>query len=395
MAKTIEQLVAGLAGTYEVSEVCLLLEAHLERGDTAFHVEVGAALHRRYGSGWAGAEHASLYDHVLWDVISTPGRVHVEHAFALKPAVSLRPGRPLHRTAAVLAEYQPLEALAWVFEAPAGHPRVPEELRACLVQELVLRGAPVAELPAARAWAAASPYWAAHPLARLPWTLDPIEGKPLMAHYSRGAVAFGVPYALPEGDRIAAAGRVAVEIGADEPGLTVALRRWARQFNGQLEAAVFEAERPVAPAELPGTLAGLPLDCMSGEGCRGPLGGVDGVDEAHGGAHAAHLAVVPTTAAAVWRQLFVAASSGAGDERVWSYGGYGRLEAWRSLAALVGAGPEDRVAEVARRAGECAWYAFTMCGDWFIRDDLDLGFAVLDAGRRRLAVIAATDYRGG
>ncbi|MFF4814274.1 DUF6183 family protein [Kitasatospora sp. NPDC001309] len=395
MAKTIEQLVAGLAGTYEVSEVCLLLEAHLERGDTAFHVEVGAALHRRYGSGWAGAEYASLYDHVLWDVISTPGRVHVEHAFALKPAVSLRPGRPLHRTAAVLAEYQPLEALAWVFGAPAGHPRVPEELRACLVQELVLRGAPVAELPAARAWAAASPYWAAHPLARLPWTLDPIEGEPLMAHYSRGAVAFGVPYALPEGDRIAAAGRVAVEIGADEPGLTVALRRWARQFNGQLEAAVFEAERPVAPAELPGTLAGLPLDCMSGEGCRGPLGGVDGVDEAHGGAHAAHLAVVPTTAAAVWRQLFVAASSGAGDERVWSYGGYGRLEAWRSLAALVGAGPEERVAEVARRAGECAWYAFTMCGDWFIRDDLDLGFAVLDAGRRRLAVIAATDYRGG
>lgn len=395
MAKTIEQLVAGLAGTYQVSEVCVLLDEHLERGDTAYHVEVGAELHRRYGSAWAGAEHDYLYERILWDVATRPGRVHVERALELKLAVSSRIGRPVRRAAAVLAEYQPLGALAWVFAAPADHPRVPEELRAQLLQELVLRGAPVAKLPEARAWAAASPYWAGHPFARLPWTLDPIEGKPVMPHYSRGGVAWGVPYGLPKGTRITAAGRVAVEIGADEPGLTVAVEAWARRFNGQLEAAVFEAERPVTPEELPGTLAGLPMDCMSGAGCRGPLGGVPGVDDADGGAHAAHLAVVPTTAAEVWRQLFAAASSGSGDEREWRYGGYGRLAAWRSLAAMVGAGPEDPVAEVARRAGECAWYGFTMCGDWFICDDLDLGFAVLDAGRRRLAVLAGTDYHGG
>ncbi|MFE5588643.1 hypothetical protein, partial [Kitasatospora sp. NPDC056531] len=62
MAKTIEQLVAGLAGSYEVGEVCRLLDAHLAGGDTAYLAEFGAALIARFGSGRAGAEHQYLLD---------------------------------------------------------------------------------------------------------------------------------------------------------------------------------------------------------------------------------------------------------------------------------------------------------------------------------------------
>ncbi|MFF2149037.1 DUF6183 family protein [Kitasatospora sp. NPDC058190] len=371
MAKTIEQLVAGLAGSYEVGEVCRLLDAHLAGGDTAYLAEFGAALNARFGSGRAGAEHQYLFDRILWDVVTRPGRVHVERALGLGLATRSRSGRPVRRAAAVLAEHQRPSALAGVFEAAPDDATAPEELRACLLHELVLRGAPVAKLPEARAWAEASPSWAEHPLAWLPWALDPLEGTPGLPHYRRGGVSHGRPYGLPQGAPLNGCAGVPVEVGEEEPRLTAAVERWARRYNGRVEAAVFDADGPVAPEALPGTLAALPLDCV-----EDPV-------------------VVPTTAAEAWRRLFAAASTGGGGEDGWWYGAYGRLAAWRSLAALAGAGPDASAAEVARRAADCAWYGFTAGGEWFNGDDMDLGFAVLDAGRRRLAVLAATDYDGG
>ncbi|MET8628980.1 DUF6183 family protein [Kitasatospora sp. NPDC004669] len=371
MAKTIEQLVDGLAGSHEVGEVCRLLDAHLAGGDTAYLAEFGATLHTRYGSGRAGAEHQYLFDRILWDVATRPGRAHVERALGLGLATRSRSGRPVRRAAAVLAEHQRPAVLAGVFAAAPDDGTAPEELRACLLHELVLRGAPVAKLPEARAWAEASPYWAEHPLAWLPWTLDPLEGTPAMPRYRRGGVGYGRAYGLPKGAPLTGSADVPVEVGQDEPGLTAAVARWAGRYNGRVEAAVFHAGGPVGPESLPGTLAALPLGCVE------------------------RPTVVPTTAAEAWRQLFIAASTGGGREDDWWYGAYGRLAAWRSLAALAGTGPDSSAAEVARRTGDCAWYGFTAAGEWFNRDDMDLGFVTLDAGRRRLAVLAATDYDGG
>ncbi|MQS16159.1 hypothetical protein F7Q99_29000 [Streptomyces kaniharaensis] len=376
MAKTIKQLVEGLAGQDAVGDVCRLLDEHLERGDTAYLAEFGAALHTRYGSGRAGAEHQYLFDRILWDVVTTPGPENVGYALWLGLATRSRSGRPVRRAAAVLAAHQPLAALAGVFAGDRASETAPEELRACLVHELVLRGAPIAERPEVVAWAAASPYWAGHPLAWLPWTLAPLEGVPSLPHYSRGGAAYGVGYGLPEGERLTGGGAApVVRRGAEEPGLGAAVERWAGRFNGRVETAVFHAAEPVGPEAVPAVLAALSLDCLAGSD---------------------PLMVVPGTAAQAWRQLFGAASIGGGREDEWWYGAYGRLAAWRSLAALAGAAEDASPEEVQRRAEGCAWYCFAAAtDDWFNLDTMDLGLAVLDTDRRRLAVLAATDYDGG
>ncbi|MER7756247.1 DUF6183 family protein [Kitasatospora sp. NPDC097643] len=382
MAETIEQLVAGLAGHFEVGDVCRLLDEHLERGDTGYLAEFGAALHTRYGSGTAGAEHQYLFDRILWDVVTAPGPQNVTLAMRLGLATRARTRLPARRAAAVLAEHRRPADLAVLYAPGRAYDDTPDELRACLIHELVLRGVPVAEkLPAAVAWAAASPFWAEHPLAPLPWSLTPSEGRPDLPRYFRGGAGYGVQYGLPEGAPVARGGRApAVEIGPDEPDLTAAVERWARRFNGRVEAAVFLLAEPLAePRALHPLLAGLPLDCLEGVP-----------------ADPEHLTVVPGTAAEAWSRLFGAAAIGGGrEDENWWYGAYGRLAAWRSLAALVGAPAGASVAEVERRAGDCAWYGFQPANEWFNRDSMDIGLLTLTPDGRRLAVLAATDYDGG
>ncbi|WP_369185662.1 DUF6183 family protein [Streptomyces sp. Y1] len=382
MAETIKQLVDGLAGRRDYfGDICDHLDAHLARGDTAYLEEFALALHTRYGSGWVDAELHFLFNRIRWDVTTTPGRANVERALSLGLGAWERGGRPERVAAAVLAQYQPLAALGPVFVADPGARRtrrVREELRACLVHELVLRGAPVARLREAVAWAEASPHWADHPLAWLPWTLAPFEGEPAVPKFFRGGMAGGVGYGLPEGEPLAGSGAsaaVPVEIGEDAPDLTAAVRRWARRHNGRIEAAVFLADAELAPDALPGTLAELPLDCLDGLRMR-PV-------------------VVPTAATEVWQRLFAAASVGGGHPNEFWHGAYGRLAAWRSMAALAGADPDASPEEVIRRVEDCTWYGFRVSTDWWVEDFMDFGVLALGPGRRRLAVLAATDYNGG
>ncbi|MFD0277258.1 DUF6183 family protein [Kitasatospora sp. NPDC127111] len=383
MAEGIERFVDQLAGQEFVGDVCRLLDEHLERGDTAYLAAFGAALHARFGSGEKGAEHQYLFDRILWDVVTTPGRENIAHALRLGLATRSRSGRPVRRAAAVLAAEHPVADLAVLFAPGPAYDDAPDELRACLIHELVLRGAPVAEQSAVVDWAARSPFWAGHPLAWLPWSLAPLEGRPDLPRYFRGGAAYGVRYGLPEGDRLPPGGGPGavppppvrrINAGAD---LTPAVERWARRFNGRVESAVHVAERPLDPAVLHPLLASLPLDCLAGLA----------VPE--------HLVVVPGSPGGAWSLLFDAASIGGGRDDRWCYGAYGRLAAWRSLAALSGAPDGASAAEVTRWAEECAWYGFAAATDWFNRDTMDLGILTLAPDRRRLAVLAATDYDGG
>ncbi|MGA5820381.1 DUF6183 family protein [Kitasatospora sp. NPDC094028] len=389
MAETIKHIVDGLAGREFDGDVHQFLDPYAARGDTAYLTEFAAALHARFGSGRAGAEHRFLFDRILWDVTTARGRAHVDRALSLGLATRVRDGLPGRRTAAVLAQYQPADALGGVFAADREAGDVAEELRACLVHELVLRGKPVARLREAIGWAETSPYWAAHPLAWLPWALAPFEGLPALPNYFRGGMAGGVGYGLPEGEPIAGSGdplpgsgdpvavpvAVPVEIGEDARDLTAAVDRWAGRHNGRIEAAVFHTGTQIAPEALPGTLTELPLDCLDGL-YRRPI-------------------VVPTTAEEVWRRLFAAASCGGGHPAEFWYGAYGRLAAWRSLAALAGAAPGASPEEVVRRVNGCAWYGFAVSTDWWNEDFMDFGVLALAFGGRRLAVLAATDYNGG
>ncbi|MFD8785445.1 DUF6183 family protein [Kitasatospora sp. NPDC059599] len=384
MTEKIERLVDGLAGREFVGDVCRLLDEHLGRGDTRYLADVAAALHARYGSGEEGAEHRYLFDRILWDLVTTPGRENVAHAVRLGLADGPRTGRSVRRAAAVLAAHQSTADLAVLYAPGRAHDDAPDELRACLVQESALRGAPIAELPEAVAWAESSPSWAGHPLALLPWSLMPLEGEPRLPRYSRGGAAYGVRYGLPDGRPLpvghaAPAPAPAVHRGPDEPALTAAVERWAGRSYGRVESAVFLLGEPLTgrPAVHP-LLAALPLDCL--------------VDVP---AAPDRLTVVPGSAAEAWSRLFGAASLGGGRSDGWWYGAYGRLAAWRSLTALVGAPEGTPVPEVAERARGCDWYAFEASGDWFNQDGMDFALLTVTRDRRRLAVLAATDYDGG
>ncbi|MEU6236734.1 DUF6183 family protein [Kitasatospora sp. NPDC047058] len=381
MADGIGQIVDRLAGQEFVGDVCRLLDEHLERGDTAYLAAFGAALHARYGSGEGDAEHRYLFDRVLWDIVTTPGRANIAHALRLGLATRLRSGQPVRRAAAVLAAEHAVADLAVLFTPGRPYEDAPDELRACLIHELVLRGAPVAEQPEVVDWAARSPFWAGHPLAWLPWSLAPLEGRPELPRYHRGGAAYGVRYGLPEGDRLPSGGDPAAappaRRSAAGPGLIAAVERWAGRFNGRVESAVHLADRPVGPAALHPLLASLPLDCLAGSAAPG------------------HLVVVTGSPGEAWSRLFGAASTGGGRDDTWWYGAYGRLAAWRSLAALSGAPEGAPAAEVARRAEECAWYGFEAATDWFNGYAMDLGILTLTPDRRRLALLAATDYDGG
>jgi hypothetical protein len=88
--------------------------------------------------------------------------------------------------------------------------------------------------------------------------------------------------------------------------------------------------------------------------------------------------------------LFAAASTG-GAYNSGSRGAYGRLTAWRSLAALAGCPEGAAFEEVETRAGDCIWYGFAADTKWFEQVAWDVGLAALTPDRRRLLVLAATD----
>ncbi|MFD7908478.1 DUF6183 family protein [Kitasatospora sp. NPDC059747] len=378
MRNTIEQLVDGLAGSVIIGGVLDLADEHLRRGDADFVAELTAAVHARYGARAKGTEHHYLFSLLLWRLATTHRRDAIAHALRLGFADLSPTKRPERRAAAVLAANQSPRDLAQVF-APgeAAYGDTPDELRACLVHELVLRRS--TPPPEAVEWAANSPFWQSHPLAWLPWSLSPLEGTPQLTRYWLGGGGGGIGYGLPEGRELPndPAPVPAVRANDLDFALTTAVDRWDGRHNGRVEAGIHVTDAPVDADALHPMLASLPLDCLDGlTGAR-------------------NLAVVATTPAEAWRQLFAAASTGGGREDEWWYGAHGRLAAWRSLAALAGAPGDATPAEVERRVATCAWYGFRAWTDWFNCDLWDLGLATLSPDRTRLTVLAATDYNGG
>jgi hypothetical protein len=91
-----------------------------------------------------------------------------------------------------------------------------------------------------------------------------------------------------------------------------------------------------------------------------------------------------------WQRLFAAASTGGAYNRG-CYGAYGRLNAWRSVAALSGTADGALLDEVERQARESAWYGFRTATKWFWQVAWDIGLVTVAPGGKRLAVLAATD----
>ncbi|WP_280525014.1 DUF6183 family protein [Streptomyces inhibens] len=145
---------------------------------------------------------------------------------------------------------------------------------------------------------------------------------------------------------------------------------------GTWEGRCYELPEPLDAADWNAALlTGLPADCLSG-------------------LTAGTLAAVHTTADDVPADLFLAAFSGG----LWGQGldgAYARRAARRGLYALMDLPWEVSHHEAVRRAAGHRWLRFTAErhteNRWFHGDLSDVGFAVLDPTRRRIALLAATD----
>ncbi|MEV7243257.1 DUF6183 family protein [Streptomyces sp. NPDC093248] len=373
MADGIGQIVAKLPDQKSVTDVWKVADHHLARGDAAFLADLGIALAGVYGRDtrriW---QYTSVFDYLLRLLATTPGTENVAEALRLVSSTETADRKLDRYAASLLASSQPVGELAVAFTGHASG-----ELRACLVHELVLRGVDVTDTPRVAEWATSS-HWRHHSLAWLPLALSDVEGQPDLPRYSARGGSHSMPYGSPAnremradaGTHVPSVEETTTQAAAE--GIGTAVANWAEESNGRIEARVFGLAAPLVAESVPSMLLGLGLECLKGAGKKTTFS----------------VAACPPDQA--WRVLFAAASTG-GAYNSGVRGAYGRLAAWQSLAGLAGTAEGAPAEEVEARARECAWYGFSADTKWFERVAWDIGLASVSPGRRRLAVMAATD----
>ncbi|MFF4183591.1 DUF6183 family protein [Streptomyces sp. NPDC001691] len=367
MADDMAELVRDLPGLKSVTGVWRLAEQWLAAGDSERVAELGVRLVAEYrGREQELWQYVRLRDGLLRLLARTPGPGQVLATGRLAQALDGSCFPSLAASLLVSAQ-QPAD-LAVLFSDGADGP---DELRACLVQELVVRGVDLAGLPQVANWAGASRQghgrfsWL--PLSRAEFEL----GHPVPARFPDGesrtrqeALTWhsgSAPVPLP--------GVRETTTPATGELIAAAARNWAEDSNGWLEARVFEFVEPLAAAGLPAALGTIGLECT---------------------AVAAQVSLGRCFPVEVWEVLFNAAAEGGAYESA-EYGAHGRLAAWRSLAGLTGVAEGTPVAEVEALVAAYRWYGFDTDSGWLRHQGWDLAVVALSPNGRRLAVLAATD----
>ncbi|MFG2310859.1 DUF6183 family protein [Streptomyces sp. NPDC048566] len=372
MTDRIHEIVTDLPGLEDVTGVCAMVDERVAKGDAAFAGDLGVALAGAFGTAGRMWQFSSVFDHLLRLLATTTGTGNLTQALRLVASDAVAHRQLDRYTASLLASGHAATDLAEAFTG-----RASEELRACLVHELVLRGVAVGDVPGIARWAS-SAHWRHHPLGGLPLTLSDLEGTPDLPSYTLSGGGYAMPYGPSEdGERtmttaacVSSAEESTTPASARAMGAAVA--NWAEESNGRVEARVFDLAGPLGAEAVPDALLTLGLECLRGAGRKAPLSAsTQAPDRA-------------------WRVLFAAASTG-GAYNSGCHGAYGRLAAWRSLAALAGSPEGSATADVEARARGCVWYGFEAGTTWFEQVAWDIGIAALSADRRRLAVLAATD----
>lgn len=368
----IQKIVTKLPNLKNVTGVWAVADGWVAQGDAVSVADLGIALAKTYGSREQMWQYRSVFDHVLRLLATTSGPENATQAVRLVSSAT-DAGRELDRYAAsLLASGHEATDLSVAFTG-----RASEELRACLVHELVLRGVAVEEIPAIAGWAT-SPHWSHHPLRWLPMTLSDVEGSVDLPSYSTRGSSHSMPYGPSESNKLAVTAHADVPSWVDATtdavatAMAAAVANWAEESNGRIEGKAFDLAAPLDSALVPTALLTLGLDCLRGVGKKAPL------------------SVTVRSAADVWRVLFAAASTG-GAYNSGCRGAYGRLAAWQSFAALAGYPEGAPFDEVEARAADCTWYGFDANTKWFEQVAWDVGLAALTPDRRRLFVLAATD----
>ncbi|MEV6974410.1 DUF6183 family protein [Kitasatospora sp. NPDC093806] len=372
MADQIQKIVTELPDLRNVKGVWAVADDRVARGDAAFAADLGIALAGTYGSGEPVWQYRNVFDHLLRLLTTTAGPGNVAQAARLVSSAEVADRKLDRYAASLLAACQEAEDLAVAFTDSAS-----EELLACLVHELVLRRVVVERTPEIVGWAT-SRHRGQHPLGWLPLTLSELERSADLPRHSVRGRGQSIPYDPSESRELAVLADVDVPsweettTEATAAAMGKAVEGWIADSNGRVEARVFELADPLEARSVPNALLGVGLECLHGVG--------DG----------AALSVAVQPPAQAWRVLFAAASTG-GAYGSGSFGAYGRLAAWQSLAALAGSPEGATPDEVEARVRGCVWHGFAADTKWFEQVAWDIGLAALAPGRRRLAVLAATD----
>ncbi len=369
MGSEVEAVLEQLERARDAEGACKAADGWAEGGRVADLAALAAAL----ASGRGGDERTALLDHVTEKLAAAKSPEAVDAILALAHT-----SPDAARTRAFASRLGFATDVETFGAALLRHPDASgegRELFACWLHELVLRGAPVAEVPAARSFHEALAR-SGHALGGLPLRLLPCEREatsylPMFGEagleeavesLQRGSVSMRTlpPPAEHEAPRIET---------EEDAGTTARLAEAVRAWK-KVEAKVFRLTPPITSGDVgKWLLRALPLASLEG---------------------APTLTADRTSADQAFGALFAAAANGgARDPGVG--GAYGRLRAWTSFAALAGMQEGARPDEVDGRATQIGFVLFRAPGGWFFDVAWDVGVLALREGGATCAVVAATD----
>lgn len=381
-----DNFAAGLVGKRDWNAEFKQIEQWAVAGQTEILLAITLALTDEVRAlGVQDHVRTSLFGSLEWTLALTPGLACADAALRVAKMIrrwTLTTQSKFYKNpqdvSPLLAQAQPVSVLNSLFERHSSDAAYQETLLR-LVQEMVLRGTVIT--------GSAADFWlqqaeaSKHPLGWLPLTRQPLENdlSEYLPHYSpRSKSCSGMP-AVEEGVGTLPA-FVTLKAVWTEPGLALtdaerirsAVHNWEAESNGQSEIRLFQSDRDVPAAAVTfSLLRSLPLECLAG-------------------ASEADLTLGPVTATFVLSTLFSAACNG-GAYNKGVGGACGRLTAWTSLGAMLGAPEGSSLEAIAEQAECCDWFSFLATGGWFYDVAWDVGLICLRPDRRTLLVLAATD----
>ncbi len=247
-----------------------------------------------------------------------------------------------------------------------------------LIQESVARGACYEDVePISTFWKALSEQ--EEPLAWLPLHRVDTEHSADFRRYRGGASVMHIPSSNFTGElenltSSSLTGKLfkTVPLPFDQVAAARCVRQWEEHSNCKIEAKLIQTTSPITTSDLSAKhLLNLQLECLAGATPKDVKVDI----------------IKPERAFAI---LFLAASCG-GAYNSGEDGAYGRLAAWKSLAAIVGVADNASFDEVANAVKQSSWCSFEATTEWFYNVAWDFGIVCVRPDKRHIAVLAATD----
>lgn len=389
MADAIDETIT-LLDSEGVTQACETIEGWAKAGRWQDLAALATALEERCP---IGPEHAkrrarfeAVLDHLEDQVALCPGREAIDTLLALSLRDRTRsvvvPRTRSMRVCAFASRLgfgQTAEEFLAALER-AGARSEHEELFACWMHEVILRGTSLANDPRAKRFRETLASHG-HPLATMSLDLrtPELEAPSYMPLYGDKGLGSAIDTlasgsisvrTIPPPADGAAVRATRVDDAAVTDRIRTAVRPWAEGKSGKVEAKVFALDPRVDSNALGSWLVrALPLEATSG---------------------VARLECSRTAAEGVFGPIFSAASNG-GAYSSGLGGAYGRLAAWTSLGGLVGASANADISAIDAAASRCTFLTFRAPGPWFHDVAWDLGVLALREDGRSVAVLAATD----